>query len=437
MTVSRFDPAAPGFIARAVARLSFIEAWERYSFFTLFTLLPLFVAAPLAKGGLGWSPGGALRFFGAYLLAVQIAPVAGGWIADHWLGAKAALRGGATALMLGHIAMAAATQLRSVPAAFYLSVALVAIGNGLFKPVLTVVVGRLPHADNAARNAAFTTFFLYLNIGGLASLVLGGWLAERLGWVWAFAASASGMAIAIVAMSVLEPAYIRPFVDRSRRGGGSGAVAGPDAPTRWPIGVALAFLTYMVVCSFSYQSYGFVNLFTARLVDRDVAGFAVPPSWFAALNPLTILVVSPLLVMLWGRRGLGYDWRPTTRVAASLAGMAVAFGLLAAAARQVSVVGLASPIWVVVAIMLIATAELLFTPALNSAVTRLLPVRHQNVGIGGLAASAGVGAWFSGRIGAIAMEGDMAAVLPMIAAGALVAAGLLITARAPLARLTL
>lgn len=429
------SPCSPGFVARAVLRLSFIEVWERYSFFTLFALLPLFVAGSVAKGGMGWSPGDALRFFGIYLLAVQVAPVAGGYIADRWLGAKLALRFGAMGLLLGHAVMAAVALHPGATGLFYASVALVAAGNGLFKPVLTVIVGRLPHVDEAARASAFTTFFLFLNLGGLVSLILGGWLAESFGWVWAFAASASGMAIAIVAMTILEPRYIRPFArDPASSVQDKTVVA---ARSSWPLAVGVLFVTYIVTCSFSYQSYGFVNLFTARLVDRSVAGFSVPPSWFGALNPIAILALSPVLVWFWDRKCLGYDWRPTSRVAASLFVMAGAFAMLAAAAMDAATHGLAHPGWVIGGIVLIAAGELLFTPALNAAVTRLLPAQFQNVGMGALAAAAGIGAWLSGRIGALAMEGDMAAVLPIVAAAAVACGLLLIISRRPLRTLTL
>lgn len=66
-----------------------------------------------------------------------------------------------------------------------------ALGNGLFKPVLTVIIGRLPHASPHDRDAAFSTFFVFINIGGLLSLILGGLLSSRFGWGCVFAAAAA------------------------------------------------------------------------------------------------------------------------------------------------------------------------------------------------------------------------------------------------------
>lgn len=428
---------APGFTARAVLRLSFIEVWERYSFFTLFALLPLFVAAPIADGGLGWSPGDALRFFGSYLLAVQMAPLVGGYVADRWLGSEIALVLGGIALLLGHAAMAAVTLLvdgSGTPPLFYGSVALVALGNGFFKPVLTGVVGRLPYAEEAERTAAFTTFFLYLNVGGLASLLLGGWLAQTFGWVWAFAASTAGMVAAVAAMRVLGPTYIRPFVGAPGQAMPVAATGAPSAFADWRVGVGLLLSVFVLVTTFSYQSYGFVNLFTETLVDRDVRGFRVPTTWFAALNPITIMVLSPLLVVLWRRGRAGHDWSTIARVAASLLMLALAFAMLSIAAVQARG-ELAHPAWVVGAIVLIAAGELLFAPAINAGVTRLLPPHRLNVGMGMLTAAAGIGAWASGRIGAVAMEGERAATLGIVAAAALCSALALALLRRRIGRL--
>ncbi len=270
----------PRFAARAVARLSLIEFWERYSFFTVFALLALFASAPAARGGFGWGPADSLRFFGLYLLVVQASPVLGGLLADRWLGKRLALRLGATALAIGHLLLATTAALPllihaangeplstvvgaaqasfgrwSTPAhlpaelkasylwvtfSFYAAVTLIAVGNGLFKPILTVVIGRLPFADQASRNAAFTTFFLYVNIGGLLSILLGGWLSQRFGWSFAFGGSAIGMLVSIATMIRLDRVYVRPFVGAAsgvripdHRGHGFRGKVGTISTRRW------------------------------------------------------------------------------------------------------------------------------------------------------------------------------------------------------------
>jgi POT family proton-dependent oligopeptide transporter len=445
-------PGGPAFAARAVARLSLIEFWERYSFYTLFALLTLFVAAPAGQGGMGWANSDALRFFGLYLLVVQTSPVIGGLVADRWLGKRAALRVGAAALALGHallavtaalpLALRAPSGLRlcgavaahggafggwtsaaptpelapgyvAVSVFFYGAVALIALGNALYKPILTVVIGRLPFANQAARGAAFTSFFLYVNIGGLVAVVLGGWLSQRFGWSFTFAASALGMLVSILTMIILDRRYIAPFLRAPPPAEIIGAGGGYIAPLA-------ALLGLVAICaSFSYQSYGFVALFTAQKVARDIGDFRVPPAWFTALNPITILVLSPILLTLWRRGRAGAGASEVQRIAAGLITMSLGFAPLVAATLQTRGGGLASPLWVAGAIMLIAASELLYAPAALAAATRVAPPQLQTLAVGTQGAAIGIGGWLSGQLGALAFEFDKTIVMGVIAVLAL------------------
>ncbi len=441
----------PRFVSRAVLFLSLIEFWERYSFYTTFALLALFTAAPVTTGGMGWDNGQSLRFFGVYLLVVQLTPIAGGYLADRKLSKRLALRFGALSLTAGHSLLATAAFLpwfsidgtslaqaagaaglpfgqwetaalplpfvgiyHSASMAFYAGIALIAIGNGLFKPILTVIVGRLPHADEKARTQAFTSFFRYINAGGLVSVLLGGWLAQRFGWGWAFAGSAVGMLVAIATMASVEQRYIVPFADSVIRKAES-----PNGNRRanlaelWPIVVLLALLA--LAATFSFQSYGFVSLFTAQLVQRDIGGFIIPPSWFTALNPITIILLTPVLLRLWGRGGPGSDWTTTQHFGAALMLMALGFVPLAAAAIQAQQVGLANPLWIAATVILIAASELLYAPAGLAASTRLAPQHMQTLAIGAQGAAIGIGAWFSGQLGAFAFESGKVPVMSGVA----------------------
>ena len=466
--------AEPDFARRAVLRLSSIEFWERYSFYNMFALLALFVSAPVARGGMGWSAGDAVRFFGTYLLIVQTAPVLGGWLADRWMSGWTALRLGALSLMIGHALLTgpsfipkivewatgtpmladlvrAGAQLGTfrlpagMPASlalahllialsFYGAVLFVAMGNGLFKTVLTIVIGRLPHANAGERDRAFTIFFLWSNIGGLGSVLFGGWLAERYGYGWAFLAAAVGMAISVLTMTVLAPRYIKPFIPA--HGVGRARVAdGATGSSAWIAGVA-ALLTVFIASSIaSFQSYGMISLFTAKLVDRSVAGLTIPPAWFTALNPITIMVMTPVLLGMWRRRGLGHDWSATTKFAAGFALMAVAFLSLFVAASRAHGGGLGSPLWVIATIVIIALVELLTAPAIGATITRIVPGGRQAFVLGLSMAAAGVGAWISGLVGGHAVETGVAQVVALLAGGCVLATIVLRAFRRPLARL--
>jgi POT family proton-dependent oligopeptide transporter len=200
----------------------------------------------------------------------------------------------------------------------------------------------------------------------------------------------------------------------------------------------LVLLGLVVVCaSISYQSYGFVALFTSRLVARTVFGFTIPPAWFTALNPITIMFLTPLLLALWRRGGIGARWTEVQRIAAGLVAMAIGFTPLVAAALQARGGQLASPLWVAFAIMLIASSELLYSPAALSAATRLAPKKYQTLAVGAQGSATGLGGWVSGQLGALAFESDKALVMGAISGTALAFGALLFASRRWFSRLDL
>ena len=443
-----------------------IELWERYSFYNMFGLLPLFMSAPVASGGLGWSGGEALRFFGIYLFSVSAAPLVGGWLGERWLGGRAALRAGIILLLIGHclLALAAAIPvglgwhdaqaMRSVVIAsggalahaeiphglalgegraycavtvcFYGAIAFVAAGNGLFKPIISVVVGRLPHASSGERESAFTLFFLFVNMGGLLSLVLGGWLQQEAGWSAAFTAAAVGMGIAFVATTVLEARYIRPFVTRPAAPQAGLEPHPAPSGSAWLVAMLLLVLASVIAAVLSLQSYGFVNLFIEHSVARGVGGFTIPSTWFVALNPVIIMITTPLLVRGWRRGQLGHDWSTTTRFAAGFAVMGISYCLMVGASLQAKSSAAVSPVMVLGVIATIALGELFITPAGVAATTRVAPRHLQTIAVGALTAAVGVGGWLSGRVGALALEANTVPILFGLAALSLGTAAMLI-----------
>ena len=147
---------------RGLSTLFFAELWERFSYYGMRALLTLFIVAPAAAGGLGLNSVEAARIYGNYAMAVYMLSIPGGYIADRYLGAHRAVLIGGSVIALGHFTLA-------VPSleTFYIGLALVALGTGLFKPNISAMVGGLYRTDDERRDAGFTIFYMGINVGGL------------------------------------------------------------------------------------------------------------------------------------------------------------------------------------------------------------------------------------------------------------------------------
>ncbi len=423
--------ASPPSAHAALLRLSTIEMWERMSYYILTALLPLFLTAPLAAGGGGWDEGGALRFYGIYIACITVAPFFGGLVSDRWLGSSRALYAGAACMLLGHVALGISGLEGGVGTTFYTGLVLVAAGNGLFKPNISVLVGRLPYASPGARDAAFGTFWMFINIGSLVAIVLGGLVAERFGWHSAFGIAAFGMAVAISLMWVFGARYIAPYVTPPQ-GAGSGY-----AEVDWGF-VAPFAVVFVVVAIFGvayYQIFGALSLFTAKHIDRELFGLQIPTIWIVSLNPVFMLILMPIVSKNWSDgRGLAHAWSTTGKMALGFVLLALAFAVILGAVVSAGD-NLASPLWIVAAVFLLTCAELMTGPIALAAVSRLAPAPIANLAMGGFSAAVGIGALLSGQVGALTVDYGIGFVFSVIIVGAILTAGILFLSRRWLARL--
>ncbi len=161
--------------------LFFTEMWERFSYYGMRAIFVLFLTAPLLKGGWEWSNERALGLLGIYTSSVYLTPIIGGWIADKFTGYQKAVTFGALAMTLGHASLAFETEFM-----FYTGVALLIIGNGLFKPNLTSVVSGLYDKFPDKKDGAFTIYYMGVNAGGFLGVLLCGFLASNLSYSWGF-----------------------------------------------------------------------------------------------------------------------------------------------------------------------------------------------------------------------------------------------------------
>lgn len=161
--------------------LFFTEMWERFSYYGMRALLVLFLVTSLTGGGWAWDRKEALQLYAVYTGLVYLTPIIGGWIADKFTGYRKAVILGALIMTIGHACMAAETH-----AFFYTGLACLIIGNGLFKPNISSIVGQLYTSDSARKDSAYTIFYMGINAGAFLGILLCGYIGEKVGWSYGF-----------------------------------------------------------------------------------------------------------------------------------------------------------------------------------------------------------------------------------------------------------
>ncbi|WDF70661.1 peptide MFS transporter [Sphingobacterium oryzagri] len=163
--------------------LFFTEMWERFSYYGMRALLTVFLITEIAKGGWGWSNGDAMTLYAWYTGLVYLTPLIGGLIADKLTGYRKAITLGALIMTLGHLSMAFESTHSNF---FFFGLVLMILGNGLFKPNISSMVGRLYPDTSAKKDAGYTIFYMGINAGAFLGMLLCGYIGEKVGWHYGF-----------------------------------------------------------------------------------------------------------------------------------------------------------------------------------------------------------------------------------------------------------
>jgi len=157
------------------------EMWERFSFYGMRALLVLYLTKAM-----GYDRPGALNIYAIYTGLVYLTPLIGGRLADLYLGQRKAVFIGGILMALGQFAL---TQRELLP----LGLGLMIVGNGFFKPNISVMVGSLYPKGDVRLDGAYTLFYMGINLGAFLAPLVSGPLGERVGWPYGFASAGVGM----------------------------------------------------------------------------------------------------------------------------------------------------------------------------------------------------------------------------------------------------
>ena len=379
---------------RGLTVLFLTQMWAEFSYFGLLYLLVYYMT-----GTLHFSQAKSSLIYGAYGAAAFFSPFVGGIVSDRWLGRTRSVVAGAILMMCGHFAMI-------FPQLLFPALAMVAVGNGLFVPPLAVQVGDLYADDDARKAHAFSAYYMGINLGGLLAPFVCGSLGELLGWHWGFASAGVGMLIGLGVYLGFQSALPRaPAVaHRARKGLPTPLTPSQRADVRLLVGLVAIVVLFRIGYE---QSFNAVALWVQHQTERSVDLFGhrlvIPATWFQAINPLLIILLTPVLVELWGRR-------ERRRGAANLFGRmslgcavaSLAFLLMMAAATVYATGGgrLVGPGWVAGYFLLLTAGELMVIPVGLTLVSELAPAQAAGMAMGGWYIAKFLGSLLAGIMGA-------------------------------------
>jgi proton-dependent oligopeptide transporter, POT family len=399
--------------------LFFTELWERYSYYGMRSVLVLYLTAALISGGLGMDKAQALMLYGMYTGFVYFTPMIGGYLTDRFIPLRTAITIGGIIMACGDFSVFAFNSKYGL----YLGLILLIIGNGFFKPNISTLVGELYEKNDSRKDAAFTIFYMGINLGALIAPLVAGFLAADLmqtnisgvihyGYKWAFLASSCGMILGQIIFNTLGPRFLGEAgktVARKQVTVSNSDKAKPLTKKEKQRTIAILILACFVVAFWAgfEQAGSSFTLYTKNFVDRTIFGYEVPTSWFSSLNPFFILVFAPILSALWvklSKREKG-DMKIPTKMAIGLILLGVGFLVLVLAVMQTGsndhhIPVKASMLFIVFTYFFHTMGELFLSPVGLSLVSRISPVKI---------ASLLMGVWFLSNAAANYVSGYLAA----------------------------
>ena len=426
------------------------EFWERFAFYGIRWALVLYIVAQF-HGGSATGQADANLTYGSYLALVYASAIFGGYVADKFIGYQ-------RSILTGAVIMAAGLFMISIPdpTIFKLGLATIVVGNGMFKPIISTIVGKLYATGDERRDSGFTIFYMGINAGAFIAPILTGYLANQVfgtpdtpAYKYVFIASGIGMLVSLVWF----------YIGRGQLQGIGAPPAGGESMSRVAvtavgaiiaipvfyfllavgakalqtvltvmflalaitllvegiregkesrdktIAMLLIFAFNIMFWMFFEQAGSSFTFLAEQIVNRDFGSFTFPVAWFQSVNSLAIIALAPVVAWVWvalrsknpsipRKFGLGLIFN-------GLAFLLLMFAL----SKLVSDAG-KIPFWTLFMVYVIqSVGELCLSPIGLSMVTKLAPVRLVGFGMGGWFLSTGIGNNLSG-IFASAVSGE-------------------------------
>jgi POT family proton-dependent oligopeptide transporter len=436
---------------KALWNLFASEFWERFMYYGMRAMLAVHVAAAFFSHMGDGARAQASLTYGGFTSLVYMTGIAGGFVADRILGYQ-------RSIMLGGALMAVGSFMLMAPdlTTFVIGLAVIVVGNGLFKPNISTMVGKLYAPGDVRRDSGFTIFYMGINAGALfAPLVCASWIGQTYGYRWGFFTAGIGMIIGLMVFQLLKgwlghvgtapegkkgfapviqvllaaavmviPVYY--LLSKSDILGGllilmmlalvayfiySGVRSGDKVQLHRYIAMLILFLANILFWSLFEQAGSSLNFLAqdfVKMPEVSILGWTPTFEVFQSVNPVFIILLAPVFATLWIKLDKA-DWNPSIprKFAYGMAGAAIGFYVLVFAIQNfVDAGGKISWVWLALTYLIHTMGELCLSPIGLAMVTKLAMPKETGLAMGGWFLSIAMANFVAGRIAAIASGGN-------------------------------
>lgn len=371
--------------------LFFTEMWERFSYYGMRALLVYYMTKSLM-----FSQENASSVYGYYTGFVYFTPFFGGLIADKYLGQR-------KAVIVGGILMAIGEFMLMSQMLFFPALLMLVLGNGMFKPNISTQVGNLYAPGDHRRDAAFSIFYVGINVGAFFSPLICGTIGELYGWHLGFGTAGLGM-IAGLVVYLLGQKHLAPDNIMKKA---AGEIAKKDEPLtkedKSKIWALVILCTLNIIFWGTYEQQGnTLALWADANTNRFIFGWEMPATWVQAFNPAMIALFTPVILWFWSKQAkAGKEMSSIAKMATGCMLLGASFLIMLIPAREVDGGAKVSLLWLVGCTFILTIGELYLSPVGLSLVTKLAPARMVSMLMGMWFLSSFAGNVLSGQIGAL------------------------------------
>ncbi len=393
---------------RAFYMVFMLEIWERFGFYTVQGILTLYFIRFL-----GFDDDTAYYTFGAFSALVYGMVAAGGYLGDKILGTKRTIVLGLITLALGYLSLAL-TDKQHV----FLALGLICVGNGLFKANPASLLSKCYNEQDPRLHSAFTLYYMAINLGSTVALFAGPSLSANYGYPYAYLLSFIGITVGLANywfqrrhIANINTAADQRIIPLWQWNLIIIGIIGATAASAYLLQhvmiaknlvwlvtliVVITYFIYMrrekktaylrmwVAFILMLEAVAFftlyqqmptsLNLFAVNNVDPHLFGIIIDPQSFQALNPIWIILMSPVLAVFYDKLNQGGISFPIPyKFALGMTFCALSFAILYFARYLHNDSGIVSSWWLVVSYLLQSTGELLVSALGVAMVAELVP----------------------------------------------------------------